>query len=279
MSLVRSLRILASQRPSTPPRAVADPARVTRVRHAHVPVTWIDQELAGSGAIVHLHGGAYVQGETPQTWDWLEEVSRRSRVAGAMIHYRLAPRHRYPAAVEDVLHAVDDMLATDVLRPGAWVLSGDSAGGGLALAVAQTLAHTGSGAPAALLLETPWSDLSRDDHGEEQLRIAARVYAGGVPRTEPRLSPVHGDLHGLPPVHLVLGGKDSLVHDGRRLVEALDGAGVEHHVLEIPSGGHQVGVAGQGADSQEARRFQIAAARAALGIKSAPAPGGRHGGH
>ena len=77
MSLVRTLRILASQRPSLPPRSVADPSRVRRVRHDHVPVTWIDPELASTATIVHLHGGAYVQGESRQTWEWLEEVARR----------------------------------------------------------------------------------------------------------------------------------------------------------------------------------------------------------
>lgn len=266
MSLVRTLRILASQRPSLPPRSVADPSRVRRVRYDHVPVTWIDPELASTATIVHLHGGAYVQGESRQTWEWLEEVARRAGTAGAMIHYRLAPRHRYPAAVDDVLRALADMQRETVLRPRRWVLSGDSAGAGLALAVAQTLAATGVDAPAALLLESPWSDLSREDHGEESLKVAARLYAGAVPRTEPRLSPALGDLTGLPPVHVVGGDRDPLVHDGRRLIAALAAAGAEHEVLELPGGGHQVAVAADGPAAQEARRFQIAAVRAALGI-------------
>ena len=211
MSLVRTMRILASQRPSLPPRAVADPSRVRRVRHDRVPVTWIDPGLASTATIVHLHGGAYVQGESRQTWEWLEEVARRSGAAAAMIHYRLAPRHPYPAAVDDVLAALADMQREAVLRPGRWVLSGDGAGGGLALAVAQSLAGSGADAPAAVLLESPWSDLSREDHGQESLRVAARLYAGAVPRTQPRLSPVHGDLAGLPPVHLVTGAEDPLV--------------------------------------------------------------------
>ncbi len=266
MSLVRTLRILASQRPSLPPRTVADPSRVRRVRHDQVPVTWIDPDLASGATIVHLHGGAYVEGESRQTWEWLEEVARRSGAAAAMVHYRLAPRHRYPAAVDDVLRALADMQRSAALRPGRWVLSGDSAGAGLALVVAQTLAATAGAAPAALLLESPWSDLSREDHGEESLRIAARLYAGAVPRTEPRLSPVHGDLSGLPPVHLVAGARDPLVHDGRRLVAALEEAGAEQHVLELPGGGHQVALAAQGPEAQQARRFQIGAVRTALGI-------------
>ena len=270
MSLVRTLRILASQRPSLPPRSVARSVRVARVRHDQVPVTWIDKDLASSGTIVHLHGGAYVEGESRRTWEWLEEVARRSGTAAAMVHYRLAPRHPYPAAVDDVLAALADMQREAVLRPGRWVLSGDDAGAGLALAVAQTLAASATSTPAALLLESPWSDLSREDHGQEVRRVAARLYAGSVPRTEPRLSPVNGDLAALPPVHLVAGGEDPLVRDGRSLASALAVAGVEHQVLELPHGGHQVAIAGEGPQAQEARRSQIVAVRAALGI-DAPA--------
>ena len=267
MSLVRTLRILASQRPSTPPRAVAAPARVERRRHAHVPVTWIDPELAHTATIVHLHGGSYVAGESAQTWEMLEEVARRTGAAGAMLHYRLAPRHPFPAAVEDVLRALDELSTQVLLRPGRWVLSGDEAGAGLALAVAQVLAGSEVDSPAAVLLTSPWADLSREVAEEDELRrTAATLYAGAVPRTESRLSPALGDLTGLPPVHLVGGDRDPLVHDGRRLIAALAAAGAEHEVLELPGSGHQAAVAADGPAAQEARRFQIAAVRAALGI-------------
>ncbi|MGP9745330.1 alpha/beta hydrolase [Brachybacterium sp. AOP29-B2-41] len=266
MSLVRTLRILASQRPSTPSRAVAAPSRVERRRHGQVPVTWLDQELAGAATIVHLHGGGYLRGESPQTWSWLEEIARRSGAAGAMIHYRLAPRHRYPAAIEDVLHALDGMAEAAILRPGRWVLSGDGAGAGLALAVAQVLAESTHEAPAALLLESPWVDLSREEHGLEELSTAARLYAGGVPRTEPRLSPLLGGLSALPPVHLVTGSHDELIADARRLDSALTAAGAEHEYLEIPEASHAVAIRGEGPASQRARRLQIAAVRGALGM-------------
>jgi acetyl esterase/lipase len=71
-------------------------------------------------------------------------------------------------------------------------------------------------------------------------------------------------------VHLVAGGEDPLVRDGRSLASALAVAGVEHHVLELPHGGHRVAITGEGPQAQEARRSQIAAVRSALGI-GAPA--------
>ena len=269
MSLVRTLRILASQRPSLPPRSVADPSRVRRVRHDHVPVTWIDPELASTAAIVHLHGGAYVQGESRQTWEWLEEVARRAGTAAAMIHYRLAPRHRYPAAVDDVLRALADMQRETVLRPGRWVLSGDSAGAGLALAVAQALRDQSIPLPALLLLTSPWADLTGVRDGDAELRRAARLYTGPIPAEDPRISPVHGDLQGLPPVHLVAGGGDAMRSDGLRLRQRLEEAGTELDYLEAPGQVHNYPITGSGADPQAARRSQIAAVRRALGMDPA----------
>ena len=266
MSLVRTLRILASQRPSTPSRSVAAPSRVQRRRHGHTPVTWIDQELSGTATIIHLHGGSYLRGESSQSWDWLEEVARRSGAAAAMVHFRLPPRHPFPAAIEDVLRVLDELTTRAVLRPGRWVLSGEGSGAGLALAVAQVLASESLDSPAAVLLEAPWVDLSREDHGLEELLTAARLYAGPMPRTEPRLSPLRGELSGFPPVHVVTGAQDELVEDSRRLAAALAEAGAAHEHLEIPGAGGSVATNGEGPAAQQARRFQIAAVREALGM-------------
>ncbi len=269
MSLVRTLRILASQRPTTPSRAVATPERVQRRRHGGVPVTWIDEHLAGQGVIVHLHGGSYLEGEKPAHWEWLEEVARRSGTAAAMIHYRLAPRHPFPAAVEDVLHALDAMVEETLLRPGRWILSGDEAGAGLALAVARTLAP--SDAPAGLELAAPWADLLPHLAAPTDLGTAARLYAGAVPGENVRLSPLRGDLSGLPPVHLVVGASEPLAGDARRLHTAVQVAGGESALEEIASSGDDraadgLAVHGRGAAAQEARRAQIVAIRAVLGL-------------
>src|SRR5699024_9031858 len=173
----------------------------------------------------------------------------------------------FPAAVEDVLGALDALSTEAVLRPGRWVLSGDEAGAGLALAVAQVLAGSEVGSPAALLLSSPWADLTREQYADDLRGTAARLYAGAVPRTDPRLSPLHGELSGLPPVHLVTGSEGALVEDGRRLQAALAAAGTEHEALEIPGGGEQVALDGPGPRSQQARRFLIEAARTAMGMQ------------
>lgn len=270
MSLVRTLRTLASQRPTTPSRAVASPARVQRRRHGHVSVTWIDEHLSGTSTIVHLHGGSYLHGEDSAHWAWLEEVARRSGAAAAMVHYRMPPRHPYPAAVEDVLRALDAMGGQGVLRPERWVLSGDEAGGGLALAVAGTLAPAGGDVPALLLLASPWADLAAHHEADTDRGAAARLYAGAVPPENSRLSPLDGDLSGLPPVHLVTGSRDALVEDSRRLDRGLQEAGVEVEHVEIADAGDEVAVRGEGPASQAARRAQIAAIRQAVGLENIP---------
>lgn len=273
MSIVRTLRILASQRPSLPARALAAPRRVARRRHGNVPVTWIDADLSSTATIVHLHGGSYVAGEKTAHWEWLEEVGRRSGAATAMVHYRLAPTYPYPAAIEDVLHAIDAMGEQALLRPGRWVLSGDGAGAGLALAVAQTLAAAGGDAPALLLLESPWADLTEYAATTGGLsHAAARLYAGAVPAENPRISPLRGDLGSLPPVHLVTGTEDEVVQDARRLREGIAAGGGTVEYVEIPGAGHSVALTGATADAQSARRTQIAAVRQAVGLDAAPAP-------
>ncbi|GAA1488661.1 alpha/beta hydrolase [Brachybacterium sacelli] len=269
MSIVRTLRILASQRPTLPPRAVAAPSRVERRRPGSIPVTWIDRHLAGTATIVHLHGGAYVAGETKVHWEWLEEVGRRSGAATAMIHYRLAPTYPYPAAIEDVLRAIDTMAQDSQLRPGSWVLSGDSSGAGLALAVTQSLARAGRDTPALLLLESLWADLRPQIDAQGFLGTAARLYAGSVPVENPRLSPLLGDLGSLPPVHLVTGSEDMVVEDSRRLHAGITEAGGTVRYLEVPGEGHMVAVAGEGPAAQAARRTQIEAIHDAVAITAA----------
>ncbi|WP_193105062.1 alpha/beta hydrolase [Brachybacterium sp. FME24] len=268
MSIVRTLRILASQRPSMPSRAVAAPARVERRRHGHVPVTWIDAHLAATATIVHLHGGGHVRGESPSHWNWLEEVGRRSGAAVAMIHYRMPPKNPFPAAIEDVLRALDAMGEESLLRPGRWVLSGDSSGGGLALAVAQSLAPAGGDTPALLMLESPWADLTAQIREESELGTAARLYAGAVPAENPRISPLLGDLGSLPPVHLVTGGGDEIVEDSRRLHAGILAAGGASEYVEMPGEGHDVAVFGEGPGAQAARRAQIEAVRLGLGLRA-----------
>jgi len=266
-----ALRILATQSPTTPPRSVATRDRVRRRRHGHVPVTWIDEQKAARGVIVHLHGGSYLRGERTEHWTWLEEVARRADVAAAMIHYSLAPRHPFPRADEDVLHALHALDRAALLPAGRWVLSGDEAGAGLALGVQAQLGAIGVTEPSLLLLSAPWADLTADHRLDGEHRQAARMYADGADREDPRISPLRGDLEGLPPVHLAVGGDDVLAPDSRALVERIAAAGGEAVLHEEPGHGDGFPIVRPGVAAQRAWRAQIAAVRAAVGARPATA--------
>lgn len=266
MSILRALTHLWTEGPTKPSRDLVDRRLVQRRRHHHVPTTWIDVDAATTGAIVHLHGGAFVDSADQRTWEWLEDVRRRSGTAGAMVHYRVAPRHPFPYAYDDALQAVLSLTRHGVVRPGHWVLSGDGAGGGLALAVAQGLREHHGAEPALLLLTTPWLDLTEERLLRPELREAADLYADGADRDDPRLNPLRGDMTGLPPVHLTAGGSDPLLADSRRLAEKLQAAGVPLELHEDQRGAHSYPLRQVGPVAQAARRSQITAVRSALGL-------------
>lgn len=274
-----------TQSPSRPHRRLVAPARVLRERVGGagddalgVPVTWIDKPRSPRGALVHLHGGAYVTGEAPQHWTWLEELTRRADVAGAMVHYRMPPSAPFPTALDDAVAAIRALVESTDLTEGRWVLSGDSAGGGLALAAAQRLRDEGGPLPAGILLVSPWTDLTMADplveHQQHTDRLltadgllrSAREYAGAFGLEDPRISPRFGAVEGLPPVLLVAGSEELLVGDARALRDALVDAGIPVAHVEQPGGQHDYPVLTRGPATQWALRRQIAFVRRAAAL-------------
>jgi acetyl esterase/lipase len=183
--------------------------------------------------LVHLHGGAYVIG-SPRTYTAL--AGQLSQATGATVllpDYRLAPEHPFPAAVEDAV-AVWDALAAEGHRAGSIVVAGDSAGGGLALALALRLRDRGAALPAALVLLCPWLDLSSRKEQPNRdpaltagwLDKSARSYIAGADPSVPELAPLSADLTGLPPLVLQSGQDDLLAPDARRLAERAGASGI-----------------------------------------------------
>lgn len=190
-----------------------------------------------------------------------------------MVHYRMPPRFPFPAAVDDAFQAVRGMIEDLAVQGGRWVLSGDSAGAGLALALAQTLRDREIAGPELILLTSPWTDLTDRATWGDELKRSADLYCGGVPASDPRISPVFGDLSGLAPIHLVAGAQDEIVEDGRRLRRAIEQAGGTVTYTEFPEAGHDFPFHG-GPTAQAAQREQILAVREALGLQQRPAPAG-----
>ncbi|MGH2955707.1 MAG: alpha/beta hydrolase fold domain-containing protein [Solirubrobacterales bacterium] len=189
-------------------------------------------------AVLYLHGGAYVLG-SPRTHRGL--ASQIAAAAGAPVHvldYRLAPEHPYPAAVEDAIAAYRALLESG-LEPGRIAIIGDSAGGGLAAALAIRLREAGEPQPAGLVMIGGWFDLTcsgpstrfnaRRDAGLARPWTVAcgDLYRAGRDPELPELSPIHADLGGLPPIYIQVGTDDILLSDSEELAERARTAGVE----------------------------------------------------
>jgi epsilon-lactone hydrolase len=189
--------------------------------------------------LLHLHGGAYVMG-SPETHRGLASALSRTTHAQVFLpRYRLAPEDRFPAAVDDAVATYRWLVDTCGVPPGRLVVSGDSAGGGLGLAMMYAARDAGLPLPAAYVGLSPWTDLAGTGDSMHELDgtdpwlsadmvlPAARAYAGDVALDDPLCSPLYGDLSGLPPMLVHVGSDEILLDDAARLVERARAVGVD----------------------------------------------------
>lgn len=192
-----------------------------------------------AGAILYLHGGGYVIGSLNTHRSLTARLARESSCAVYSLDYRLAPEHPFPAGLDDAEAAFLDLVDNVGYRPDQICLAGDSAGGGLALALAQRLIERHQLTPAALGLIAPWVDPTVVSDRERDLVInrpwsmacAARYLGDGDPAA-PGYAPLTGNLNGLPPTY-VQADVSELLHDQcTTLVTALRGTGVHVRFTE-----------------------------------------------
>lgn len=206
--------------------------------------------VAPGHAILHLHGGAYLAG-SPRTHCAM--LGRLSRLAGIEVFapaYRLAPEHPFPAALEDAEAAFAGLLARGY-APSRIALGGDSAGGGLALALLARLCAAGT-VPGLAYGFSPWADLTgsgstiRSNADADPMlpagRLAeiAQIYLQGHPATDPGASPLFAQFPSAPPVLLQVGSTEILLDDSRRLAERLRGFGASVDLQVLPGTPHVV---------------------------------------
>lgn len=187
----------------------------------------LDVRVAGAdqdGVILYLHGGAYVIGSARTGANLAAPLSRRSGVPAVSLEYRLAPEHPFPAGVHDALAAYRELAGQNV------VIAGDSAGGGLALALLLAARAEGLPQPAGAVLFSPWTDLTltgpsidaRDGYdplfSRPNMAESAKLYLGGVDPRNELASPLFADLTGLPPLLVQVGTAEVLLDDSLRLV-------------------------------------------------------------
>lgn len=178
--------------------------------------------------ILYFHGGVYVIGSAATSVPLVGSLVRRTGVNAITLDYRLAPEHPYPAAVDDARAAYQGLL-TQGMAPGQIVLAGDSAGGGLAVATLIAAREAGLPMPSCAFLMSPYADLTLS--GEtlterqsldpiltpEGLGVRAPEYLAGADAAHPLISPIFGDLSGLPPLLIQVGSHEILLSDALRL--------------------------------------------------------------
>lgn len=195
-------------------------------------------------AMLMFHGGGYVFG-SPRMYRPL--AGRIARAADAAVHlpsYRLAPEHPHPAAVDDGLDAYRAML--EQVPPERLVVGGDSAGGGLSVAVLQAAGREGLPMPAGLVLLSPWLDLTGEGASHttnadseililpESVERASRFYRGEVAADDPGVSPLFGDLTGLPPTLVQVSCNELLYSDSESFAERATAVEVDVDLSTVP---------------------------------------------
>jgi monoterpene epsilon-lactone hydrolase len=222
--------------------------RVQAVTAGGVPAHWLDAPGADPHRVLlFLHGGGYELGSLRSDGELAARLGRASGMRVLFPEYRLAPEHPFPAAIDDVLAAYRWLRAGQRLKPPSLAVAGDSAGGGLAVALLVATRDAGEALPAAATLMSPTVDLTSSGASMTErvdqdpvstpalLRQFASDYlAGADPRT-PLASPLFAGLAGLPPLLIQVGSADLLLSDSERLAAAATQAGVDV-TLEVGEG-------------------------------------------
>jgi monoterpene epsilon-lactone hydrolase len=187
--------------------------------------------------ILYTHGGGYVSGSCSDHRSVVAKFVSGSNVGALLFEYRLAPEHPYPAAVDDSMRAYRWLLAQGISPPNI-VIVGESAGGGLCLATLLALRDKGIPLPAAAVALSPWTDLKCT--GESYTTKAkvclspqgtwtafSKHYVKDNDPYLPWISPLYGDLHGLPPMLIYVGEDEIFRDDSIHFAEKAKEAGVD----------------------------------------------------
>jgi len=224
--------------------------QLTRISPLPRGTTVAEQTIGGVGAtvvsagapgsqrtVIHFHGGGYCLGSARMARSWAAHLSARAGCRVVLPEYRLAPEHRYPAALEDARAVMRALVGG--AGPGSLVVSGDSAGGGLALALVLSMRDEGRQLPAGCILLSPWLELGRDRRAVPQLvrrdvllspdwlDACARAYADRSTWADRLVSPLCAVHDGLPPLLIQAGTDELLAPDAELLAASASNAGVD----------------------------------------------------
>ena len=203
-----------------------------------VPGLWITTPAGRSRNILYFHGGGYALGSSRAHAEMASWIARAAQARVFVLDYRRAPEYRFPAALEDALLAYHGMLNSGI-DPRGLTVAGDSAGGGLTLALLTSLRDRGEPLPSSAVCISPWVDLEMTGASivskaavdplltRQGLQQFADWYLGGQDARNPLVSPLYADLQGLPPLLIQVGTSEILLDDAQRLAQRARAAGVK----------------------------------------------------
>jgi monoterpene epsilon-lactone hydrolase len=219
--------------------AVARPPKGTRCKPVTIGSIPVDVVQSSSnettGILIYLHGGGYALGSAKGYRGFVAHLAAAAGMTAIIPDYSRVPEARYPVALEEMVTVYTGLLK-DGIDPKTIVIAGDSAGGGLTLALAMELRDRRIATPAALGLICPWADLAIDIDGmrpalRDPLILPSMTaewaprYAGALDPRRPGISPVYGDMTGLPPIVLHTAGDDPISVDADKIGAAVAATG------------------------------------------------------
>jgi acetyl esterase/lipase len=243
-----------------------------------VPALWATpKNCAADRVLLCSHGGGYVTGSMYTHRKMYGHLAKAAGCRALIVHYGLAPENVHPGPVNDMAKAYAWLLKQGI-EPRHLALTGDSAGGALAITTMLCARQQGLPLPAAAMPISPWCDM--DAVGEtftsnqerdvlvkrEVIQTMAATFLGEQgDRKDPLANPLHADLRGLPPIYIQVGAYETLLDDSRALAEALRRADVEVKFDVFPEMQHVFHfLAGTAPEADDAVRQQAAWVRPKL---------------
>jgi monoterpene epsilon-lactone hydrolase len=215
---------------------------------------WISPpDASKNGSVIYyLHGGGYISGSAKSCRPITVTLARHSGARVFALDYRLAPENHFPAGLDDAVAGYRWLLSNGIDSKSIAVV-GDSAGGGMTLALALKLREAGEPSPGCLVCLCPWTDMTSESDSlranakrdsmfvAEDIERYANAYLADHSRRDPLASPLLANLDGLPPMLIQVGRDEVLLDDARQLhakVAAAGGSSVLHIYENVPHGWH-----------------------------------------
>ena len=209
-----------------------------RVVAGNVDAEWITcGEVNENKIFMFMHGGGYYRGSVAATRATVARISAEAKVKCLSIEYRLAPEHPFPAAIDDTYSAYQ-WLVNEGISPKHIIVSGQSAGGGLCLALLLKIKENNISQPLGAVALSPWTDLSQSGKtmiknekidpviNKKYLDRFAKLYFPDLKNMSHLASPIIGDLSGLPDILIQVGSAETMLDDSTRFYEKAKKANV-----------------------------------------------------